>query len=86
MDRRRQARVAALVPVQVWGMDAHCNPCNTAPLLVMFLTVAAWVKGLQCASIPQTCTGTRACRRRSIQSPLAKLNGTMIGAGEEKEN
>jgi hypothetical protein len=26
MDRRRSPRVAALLPVQVWGMDAHSLP------------------------------------------------------------
>ena len=25
MDRRRQGRVAALIPVTVWGVDAHAN-------------------------------------------------------------
>lgn len=25
MDRRREGRVAALIPVTVWGVDAHAN-------------------------------------------------------------
>jgi hypothetical protein len=26
MDRRRQSRVFVDLPVQIWGMDAHCRP------------------------------------------------------------
>ncbi len=47
MDRRRQARVAALVPVQVWGMDAHCNPFTQAATVRNITSNGAVLQGIQ---------------------------------------
>ncbi len=33
MDRRRQSRVFVDLPVQIWGMDAHCRPFTQAASL-----------------------------------------------------
>src|ERR1700730_8952819 len=72
----------------------------TAPVLLRFLTLASCMKGRSWASTPQIRTGkrtvTRDLRRRSIRSPcrfevlrssnLFRLDGRMVGAGNEEEN
>jgi len=47
MDRRRCARVAAFLPVRVWGLDANELPFTETAIVTNISTNGAIVQGLQ---------------------------------------
>ena len=47
MDRRRCARVAAFLPVRVWGLDANELPFTETAIITNISTNGAIVQGLQ---------------------------------------
>lgn len=54
MDRRRNPRVCAPLPVRLWGMDAHDRPFMTVATLKDISSTGACIHGLRKQLKPDT--------------------------------
>src|SRR5207245_11812107 len=52
MDRRRQPRVNALLPVRIWGVDANCLPFMQLVTAMTISENGALLEGVRCPLRP----------------------------------
>ena len=52
MDRRRQPRVNALLPIRIWGVDANCTPFMQLVTAMNISENGALLEGVRCPLRP----------------------------------